>query len=188
MGIKVIKSIVVDQGTEVHLDSLLLEISGGTQVANGGYQDTTWFNLDQQIDWKPRLTYNADTSREFLITGYDKEGCEISERVRVLVRILKDVWWPTVISSNGDGKNDFFNLYGKRVRQVKLLEIYDRWGARIYSQQNLPDGNNGGQNKGWDGVFKGVKALPGVYTFYAEIEYEKSTGFDKFQGEFTLLR
>jgi len=98
------------------------------------------------------------------------------------------VWWPTVISANGDGKNDFFNLYGKRVRQVKLLEIYDRWGARVYSQQNLPDGNNGGQNKGWDGVFKGVKALPGVYTFYAEIEYEKSTGFDKFQGEFTLLR
>ncbi len=188
MGIKVIKSIVVDQGTEVHLDSLLVEISGGTKVANGGYKDTTWFNLDQQIDWKPRLTYNADTSREFLITGFDKEGCEISERVRVLVRILKDVWWPTVISANGDGKNDFFNLYGKRVKQVKLLEIYDRWGARVYSQQNLPDGNNGGQNKGWDGVFKGVKALPGVYTFYAEIEYEKSTGFDKFQGEFTLLR
>ncbi len=188
MGIKVIKSIVVDQGTLVDLDSLLLEISGGTQLAGGGYKDTTWLNLDQNIDWENKLRYAADTSREFLITGFDKEGCEISERVRVLVRIIKDVWWPTVISGNGDGVNDFFNLYGKRVRQIKLLEIYDRWGSRVYSQTNIPDGNKGGDKKGWNGIFKGERALPGVYTFYSEVEYEGSTGADKFQGEFTLLR
>ena len=105
-----------------------------------------------------------------------------------MVRIIKDVWWPTVISGNGDGVNDFFNLYGKRVRQIKLLEIYDRWGSRVYSQTNIPDGNKGGDKKGWNGIFKGERALPGVYTFYSEVEYEGSTGADKFQGEFTLLR
>ena len=186
LGIEVIKSIVVDQGSLVRLDSLLIALRGGTS-ANGAYKDTTWFNIDQQVDWESKLNYLADTTREFLITGIDQAGCEISDRVRVLVRIIKDVWWPTVVSSNGDNLNDHFNVYGKRVRNVRLLQIYDRWGSQVYSQTNLPDGNTN-RSVGWSGEFKGKKALPGVYVFYAEVEYEGSTGFEKVKGEFTLLR
>ena len=104
-----------------------------------------------------------------------------------MVRIIKDVWWPTVISANGDNLNDHFNVYGKRVRNVRLLQIYDRWGSQVFSQTNLPDGNTN-RSVGWSGDFKGKKALPGVYVFYAEVEYEGSTGFEKVKGEFTLLR
>ncbi|MBK9043114.1 MAG: hypothetical protein IPN97_07925 [Saprospiraceae bacterium] len=95
-------------------------------LVGGEYRDTLWYNLDDSIDWKSKLIYEADTTREFLITGIDSNGCEISERVRVIVRIIKDVWWPTAISPNGDVTNDFFNVYGKRVRNVKKLQVYDR--------------------------------------------------------------
>jgi gliding motility-associated-like protein len=107
----------------------------------------------------------------------------------VLVKIVKEVWWPNVINPNSSqAGNNFFNLYGKRVRGVKLLNIYDRWGELVYSGQNLPDGNNGGRTSGWNGFFNGEKALPGVYVFYAEVQYLGSSSTDKFKGEFTLLR
>ncbi|MBK7232491.1 MAG: hypothetical protein IPH93_09555 [Saprospiraceae bacterium] len=57
----------------------------------------------------------------------------------------------------------------------------------VYSRQNLPDGNKNPQ-VGWDGTFKGERALPGVYVFYAEVEYEGSTGFEEVKGDFTLVR
>jgi hypothetical protein len=57
----------------------------------------------------------------------------------------------------------------------------------VYAAQNIKDGNLD-SNVGWKGLFKGQKALPGVYVFYAEIEYVGSEGFDKYKGEFTLIR
>lgn len=188
LGIDVIKTIVVDQGTEVNLDSLLLALYGGTANASGQYKDTTWFNLDEKVDWKRRKKYLADTTREFLITGIDQSGCQISDRVRVLVRIIKEVWWPNVINpQSGTTENQFFNLYGKRVRSINVLNVYDRWGELVYSGENLVDGSKS-NGLGWNGNFLGQKALPGVYVFYAEVQYEGSASTDKFKGEFTLLR
>ncbi len=188
LGITVIKSIVVDQDALVKLDSMLLSITGGTYVkGTTTYKDTAWLNLNENKDWEPKLHYLADTTRDFLITATDAAGCQIQERVKVIVRIIKDVWWPTAFSPNGDKINDLWNLKGKRVRNIKTLNIYDRWGELVFHAENIKDGNLD-STTGWDGKFKGEKAMPGVYVFYAEIEYVGSEGFDKYKGDFTLLR
>src|SRR6185436_17485521 len=157
--------------------------TGGTQ----NYSDTSWLNLNENIDWESKLQYKADTTRDFLITVTDAAGCKIEDRVRVIVRIIKDVWWPSAFTPNGDGINDIWNVKGKRVSNIRTLNIYDRWGEMVYAAQNIKDASVD-EVIGWKGIFKGEKALPGVYVFYAEIEYVGSTGFDKYKGEFTLLR
>lgn len=183
LGIEVDKVVIVDQDEIVFLDTMLNRITGGTV----SYSDTSWLNLNQNIVWDNKLRYPADTTRDFLVTVTDGAGCKIQERVTVIVRIIKDIWWPNVFSPNGDGINDLWNLKGKRVTKIKTLNIYDRWGEMVYSAQDLSDGNI--DNKvGWNGNFKGQKALPGVYVFYAEIQFYGSTSFDKYKGEFTLLR
>lgn len=183
LGIGVDKVIVVDQDEIVYLDTMLNYISGGTP----NYADTSWLNLNQNVSWDSKLRYVADTTRDFLVTVTDAAGCQIQERITVIVRIIKDVWWPNAFSPNGDVINDKWNLKGKRVRNIKTLNIYNRWGEMVYSGSNLADGNID-QKTGWDGLIKGQKALPGVYVFYAEIEFFGSDNFDKYKGEFTLLR
>ena len=183
LGIGVDKLIVVDQDEIVYLDTMLNYISGGTP----NYADTSWLNLNQNIPWDSKLRYPADTTREFLVTVTDAAGCQIQDRLTVVVRIIKDVWWPNAFSPNGDAINELWNLKGKRVRNIKTLNIYDRWGEMVYSAQDIQDGNLN-QKVGWDGYFKGKKALPGVYVFYAELEYFGSQEVDKYKGEFTLLR
>ncbi|MEP7195456.1 MAG: hypothetical protein ABI851_02990 [Saprospiraceae bacterium] len=187
LEIKVIKSIVVDIGSIVNLDTFLLSLSGGTTNQFGEYRDTTWLRLKDST-YLVNLSHQADTSEDFVITGIDETGCTVYEIVRIIVRVFKDVWWPTVINPNSTlSENGRFNIYGKRVRNIKLLNIYSRWGELVYSAHNIQDANKM-KGLGWDGVFRGQKALPGVYTFYCELEYENSTGVDKIKGDFTLIR
>ncbi|MFN8281214.1 MAG: gliding motility-associated C-terminal domain-containing protein [Saprospiraceae bacterium] len=186
LAISVVRQKVVNQGDIVHLDSMLLSLSGGT-TKNGQYKDTLWFNTDDQADWENYLTYEADTTREFVITGIDQSDCEIKGTVTILVRIIREVWWPTIFSPNGDGVNDFFNVYGKRIKTVRSISIFDRWGNRVYTNSNLEPGNSQ-SNQGWDGTFKEERALPGVYTFYAEIEYDGSLHTEVIAGNVTLIR
>lgn len=181
------KSIVVDQGTIVDIDSLLLSISGGTVSVFGDYQDTLWYSV-YDSNYLSNLVYVADTTKEFRITVIDQNGCQTSTIVKVVVRILKEVWWPTAFNPNSSlSENAFFNLYGKRVRNIKILNIFSRWGELVYSAENFQDANKV-KGLGWNGIFRGQKALPGVYTFYAEVEFENSTSSDKVKGEFTLIR
>ncbi|MFN8329837.1 MAG: hypothetical protein U0T81_01235 [Saprospiraceae bacterium] len=124
---------------------------------------------------------------QFLITGIDQSGCQIQDRVRVLVRIIKEVWCQQSLTQEAVADNKFFNLYGKRVRNIKTLQIFDRWGEMVYSGRTCWMATRlralaGTENSGGD------KALPGVYAFYAEVQYEGSPSSDKFKGEFTLVR
>ncbi|MDQ3142203.1 MAG: gliding motility-associated C-terminal domain-containing protein [Bacteroidota bacterium] len=182
LSMKVIRSIVVDQGSRVDLDTMILDIAGGTAPN----RDTSWYNISLQQNWDANKVYTADSTYDFEITTTDDAGCIIKERVRVTVRIIRDVWWPNVFSPNADKINDTWNLFGKRVRSIRNVQIYDRWGEMVYTGENLKPGT--ADNQGWNGFFRNEYALPGVYVFYAEVEFEGGVGFDKFKGDFTLLR
>ncbi len=187
MSISVVKEKLVNQGDIVNLDSMLIALFGGTTL-NGQYKDTLWFNTDDQIDWESFLQYKADKNRSFTITGIDQSDCEITGQVRIIVRVIRDIWWPSAFSPNGDGQNDYFNLFGKNVRNIKSLFIYDRWGNLVYSGQSLQVANSASSTQGWDGTFKGQNALPGVYTFQAEVEFEDSKYAKLAAGEVSLIR
>ncbi|MFV8394025.1 gliding motility-associated C-terminal domain-containing protein [Flavobacterium sp. LB2P6] len=92
-------------------------------------------------------------------------GCETSSNVvieSVYCNIQKG------ISPDGNGSNDFFDL---RLMEVKKLEIFNRYGIKVYSQANYTDQWNGQSNKGED--------LPSA-TYYYVIEFnsgEPKTGW-----------
>jgi gliding motility-associated-like protein len=82
---------------------------------------------------------------------------------------------PIVLHPNGDGLNDIFRPEGFGIKSFSIL-IYNRWG------QCLAD-----IHEGWDGMFDGKPAGPGVY-FY-KITF--SSDFDKLSsrsGTVTLMR
>ncbi len=66
--------------------------------------------------------------------------------------INNDAYVPNVFSPNGDGINDFFELFLAKqttVQQVIKVEIIDRWGNLVYfSESEMPK---------WDGLTLEVK-------------------------------
>ena len=62
---------------------------------------------------------------------------------------------PNAFSPNNDGVNDHLELLSNENIELRTLEVYDRWGARIYRQV-------GGRLR-WDGRVEGNLAGAGTY-------------------------
>jgi gliding motility-associated-like protein len=88
------------------------------------------------------------------------------------------VYVPNTFTPNGDGKNDFFLVYGNDIKTVSL-RIFNRWGEKVFESNNVFEG--------WDGTYKGVKVNPDVFTYDVDIELLTGKAVRK-SGTVTLLR
>ena len=81
--------------------------------------------------------------------------------------------------------NDVFHPYGSDcAKSVLLMEIFDRWGERVYSKTNFPLNDD---TYGWNGIFKSKELQPAVYVYRIDILYNDGT-IKQFSGDVTLVR
>ncbi|WP_343021704.1 gliding motility-associated C-terminal domain-containing protein [Flavobacterium sp. PL12] len=85
-------------------------------------------------------------------------GCELT-KIFIVETILCNI--QKGISPDGNGSNEYFDL---RLLNVKKLEIFDRYGIKVYSQFNYTNQWKGQSSRGDD--------LP-TATYYYVIEFEK---------------
>ena len=131
----------------------------------------------------PFLTPGEDIT--YFLTVTDENGCTFTDNVRVFVEKARNVYGPTAFSPNNDAKNDEFTLFtGQQVARINSLQIFDRWGALMFEQFNFEPNN---LSIGWDGRHKGQMMNPGVYVWFAEVEFlDGQVGL--YEGEVTLIR
>lgn len=60
-----------------------------------------------------------------------------------------------------------------------MMNIYDRWGQKVYQTTDI--------HQGWDGRFNGKECPAGVYSYYIKILTSKNKEFEK-RGIVTLIR
>lgn len=118
------------------------------------------------------------------VSVIDSNGCEAIDTVNYIIREGGEVFYPNIFSPNGDGINDGFTLYGNIETKVLSLKIYDRWGELLFEKKNFRTNE---EHEGWDGTFKGKPLTPGVYVFFAELEFANG-GRQEISGDFTLVR
>jgi gliding motility-associated-like protein len=112
----------------------------------------------------------------YTLTAASDEGCVASESV--IVKIVKSFYMPNAFTPNGDGKNDVFRIPPGISLKLKEFSIYNKWGTKVFSTQNL--------SKGWDGTISGKQQATGVYVYIIEGTNENSSLFLK--GSFILIR
>lgn len=96
------------------------------------------------------------------------------------IEVLPDfhVYVPNAFTPNADGLNDFFFPVMRGVKRFSL-QVFDRWGALIFSS-NSPDNN-------WDGTYKGQACKQDVYNFTLQVLNNK--GEEKeYKGSLMLYR
>lgn len=86
---------------------------------------------------------------------------------------------PNVFTPNGDGSNDVFTVDGLNLQSVNC-NIYNRWGQRMYSWDNV--------NGAWDGrTTAGAEVPDGTYFYIIEaVGIDGTEYFEK--GSFSLIR
>ncbi len=95
-----------------------------------------------------------------------------TEKDTILINVIPcedfDPVFPTVITPNGDGKNDVFVVYNlEKIYPNCQMTIYNRWGNVVFEST--------GYASPWDGTFKGEKLPMGTYFFKLELNDGQNT-------------
>ena len=145
--------------------------------------------------WLPSHLFTCDTclfpvvkpqfSITYKVIASDENRCETSAYLSVKVQKFQNVFPPNSFSPNGDGYNDRFTIFtNATVERIKILEIYNRWGGKVFENRNfLPND----ENAGWDGTFQGQNAESTVYIYYFTVIY-KDGSEEVIQGEVSLMQ
>jgi gliding motility-associated-like protein len=121
----------------------------------------------------------------YTVEVLDQNGCSAEDQVTIRVIGDKDLVIPNIFSPNGDQVNDILYIgENSRIKSIRLLEIFDRWGNLVLHKENGVAGN---QSDGWDGTFNGKPLSPGVYTLRAIVQFYDDDIVHK-TGDVTLIR
>ena len=124
--------------------------------------------------WIPNSYLSCDTclnpvtipksSILYKLEALNENGCSVVDSIQVQLSRVRNIFVPNTFSPNGDTENDYFTIFSdETVERVKLLEIYDRWGGKIYQNRDFLPGI---ENLGWDGTMNGKNADAGMYIYY----------------------
>ncbi len=92
--------------------------------------------------------------------------------------LTPSVMIPTAFSPNKDGNNDFFNVLGNGIANYQL-DVYNRWGALVFTTNS--------KDIGWDGTYNGEEQEVGVYIWHLQGNMADETNINQ-NGSVTLIR
>ena len=142
---------------------------------------------DWAVSWSPRSALSCITCPDpelqpgayppqFELSLTTAAGCQ--NQYSILARYICDPYIPNAFSPNDDGRNDRFRVYNVCPIEGFQLDIFNRWGGRVYQSDDIA--------AGWDGFVRGEQAPTGVYTYVVKLI---ENGQEKFiSGELNLLR
>jgi gliding motility-associated-like protein len=150
-----------------------------------GFVSLLWnfsdFAGDTSTALNPNHTYPADTGRYCaLLTVTNAEGCIDTSRSCNDIGPLFEFYIPNTFTPNGDLKNETFSGKGIGIIQYEM-SIFDRWGKKIFTTQNLEIGWDGKANNGSEGAQQDIY----VYTIVLTDVFNK---LHNYVGSVALLR
>lgn len=120
-------------------------------------------------------SYMAIHEQVFVLTATDKDGvCKAIDQM--MVKILRPVKVPNVFSPNGDGINDTWNIKNLADYQDCTVNVFNRYGQKVYSSH--------GYSVPWDGRMNGSPLPVGTYYYVINVKQ----GEPPMTGSVTIVR
>jgi gliding motility-associated-like protein len=112
-----------------------------------------------------------------------KSFCIAEDSIRITVvdpttLDCSEVFLPNTFTPNDDGLNDTYGISNPFAINLISLEIFDRWGARVFATSD--------PFRQWDGSFKSRPVNPGIFQYRVRFECngEEKSDF----GTLTVMR
>ncbi len=147
-----------------------------------------WFtsNAEETIECAncPSTTVTPFNDGTYTLQVRDGAGCIESDTFQVEVDRSVHIWIPNAFTPNFDGVNDYFYVLGRYPYHISNFEIYDRWGQRLFHNQDILVND---EFAGWNGFAGGEPLMPGVYVYRAELSFVDGTK-KQYVGDVTLVK
>lgn len=132
----------------------------------------------------PNPTVSSLTSMQYQVqVSVDINGnmCTAIDNVSVTVIPNYDLYIPNAFTPDGNGVNDYFELFGnKQAIQYLEVQIFNRIGEKIFESNDI--------FFKWDGKYKGVVQQPGVYVYTINTVFIDGHRKEIYKGGITLIR
>jgi gliding motility-associated-like protein len=127
------------------------------------------------------ITVQPGHTTLYTVTGIDTNGCEAQDTVSVEVLEDHEIFTPNAFSPNGDGNNDYLQLFGNLagIKTFELL-VFDRWGEKVFETTE--------PTFTWDGTYKGEQLGPTVCVYVMNIVFLDGYREATRKGSLTLIR
>ncbi|MCK6694468.1 MAG: gliding motility-associated C-terminal domain-containing protein [Thermoanaerobaculia bacterium] len=123
--------------------------------------------------------------QQFQVAATGPGGCVLRDTIQVKVRKQPNYYAANVFKPDAQWPNNYFSLNASAgISLVRYIQIADRWGEILWERHDMPLND---PESGWNGMYNGKMAPPGVYIFWAELEWWDGTK-EIASGSFTLLR
>ncbi|MFD3002473.1 gliding motility-associated C-terminal domain-containing protein [Pontibacter toksunensis] len=158
-------------------------ISRGQTVKLGKWKDIPgtryeWSpatGLDDPYSASPRA--NPNETITYTVVATTSAGCRVTGQVHVFVR--RDIVVPNAFSPNGDGINETWVIETLEDYPNARVEVFDRWGSKIYEKTRYVNE--------WNGTYKGAP-LPVSTYFYVIILNENIPKYgEKVTGSVSIV-
>ncbi len=112
----------------------------------------------------------------FIVTAFTEFGC--AETDTTVVNVIERLIVYDIFSPNGDGLNDYFEIDFADYFPGMLVEVYTRWGEKLFSSRGYSD------EQRWNGTYRGKDVPFGTY-YYVIVPY---SGAEPITGPLTIVR
>ncbi len=125
-----------------------------------------------------RIAVSPTETTTYRVVVTDAEELSVTDSVQVVVIDCPDqiLDIPNAFTPNGDGDNDLWEVGNLFTYESSVVEIYDRYGHRLFRAEE--DG------AAWDGTYQGKELPVGTY-YYVIVLNDGSTSY---KGSVTILR
>ncbi len=156
INVKIVASPSVNAGADISA------VEGELVTLNGSVSNATSYawvpagGLSDPYSLNPQFKASASTT--YVLQAFNNGSkCEASDAVTVTVEAAIKI--PNVITINGDGSNDTWNILHIENYPNATFEIYNRWGNLVWKSTGYP--------KQWDGTnYRNGEVLPDGTYFY----------------------
>jgi gliding motility-associated-like protein len=137
-----------------------------------------------QYLWTPNIDISDNKVKNPIITGIvdrtytltvtDSRGCVSSDST--MVKVSPEIVVPNTFTPNSDGVNDLWNIQGLIAYSEATIDIFTRYGQKVY--------HSIGYDKPWDGIYNGKQLPVGVYYYVIDTKLFNQV----LSGNVTLIR
>jgi len=127
-------------------------------IATGGSRYRWYPDIDISCVYcsNPQIYVRNDI--DYVVEGYDDNGCFSRDTVSIKALSLEEAFdIPNTFTPNGDGKNDKWHIKYISAFPNNYLEIYNRWGEKVYTR------------RGYDNSFDGRGLPDGTYYYVLKL-------------------
>ena len=162
----------VKYGDETRIDVTV------TPLSNYSYHWSPAATLSCADCPSPNAFPNKTTVYMLTVTDINA-GCADTAAIRLYVDPAKHIFVPNVFSPNGDGKNDIYQVFTYGGVKYFEMEIFDRWGEKVYQSNDI--------KSGWDGTYNGVLVNAGLYVYQTTLTFADGETIQN-KGTLTVFR